>query len=348
MNCHCSPSTSTSTSASASSPRLAIPSNLIFSPSNTSAVQWAWYAVTALGKGDEDKDEDDSDIDGLKSIIRTTLGRSGACDLLFVTLSKYGTVSSYPPPSPSSSSSSISAGCADVIQWSLSAMTVLAKEDSNLLSMLCTTATLCASSNRSSTFDDDNPPLSLPPPSSLTQINMKEQDGRNNKNIMINEKSKGNYSFFSRSMNINNVTVSLSVEEEIKNPSVRVSILMKAMNSNLNNSDIAEEFCETINALIMTPSDQKLINSSTATSTATLTSTSSATLTSSLTTIPVQSNRHLLISAGINELLIKILLAHENNGLVMNGSETEDGITTCPILENAFLAISQVREERSY
>ena len=290
-----------STSSSTPSPLLALPSPSIFSSFKTSAVQWAWYAVTALGK----HDQDDADSDGLKGKIRASFGNKGACSLLFATLSMYGVIPS--------SSPAVTTACADVVQWTLSAMAVLGQDNSNLQLML-TTMPSSVMTLHPSTCDDDP----------LSQVGMKEEQDPPAKSNTITGKTKENYSFFSRS---SSYIVPLTAEEKMKIPSVRASILMKAMNSNLNNSDIAEEFCGAVHALITCDEDEEFPSSSNANANA------------NVTVLLVQSNKELLIASGVNELLVKILLIHENVGL----SSVEDEIIYSPVLEGALSAIAQVR-----
>ena len=296
-------------SVALSSASSSTPSASIFSSFKTSAVQWAWYAVTAIGK----QDHDDPDSDGLKSKIRTSLGNNGACDLLFITLSMYGVIPS--------SSPSVTSACADVVQWTLSAMAVLARDNSNLQLMLSTMPL---------------PVVTLPPPpptcddDTSCQVGIKGEQEPSSKSNTITEKPRENFNFFSRSSN--NI-LPLTAEEKLKIPSVRTSILMKAMNANLNNSDIAEEFCGAVHALITCDLDQEYTSSSDVTSTATSTATGTGTI------LLVQLNKELLISSGVNELLVKILLVHENIGL----SAVDDEVVFSPVLEGALSAIAQVR-----
>ena len=268
-------------------------------------MQWAWYAVTALGK----HDPDDADSDGLKSKIRASFGNNGACGLLFVTLSMYGVIPS--------SSPAITSACADVVQWTLSAMAVLGQDNSNLQLML-TTLPSSVMTLQPSTCNDDT----------LSQVDIKEEQDPPTKSNTITEKTKENYSFFSRS---SSYILPLTAEEKMKIPSVRASILMKAMNSNLNNSDIAEEFCGAVHALITCNEDQEFPSSSNGNA--------NTNVNGNATVLLVQSNKELLIASGVNELLVKILLIHENVGL----SSVEDEIVYSPVLEGALSAIAQVR-----
>ena len=348
--------------------------------SNTSAVQWAWYTVTALGEqSDEDcsgnvsgnsgnisSNELKSDVIGnisgserkseisgnkLKSEIRASLSQLGARDLLLATLMKYGTISA------------TGSGSADVIQWTFSAMSVLASDRTFAQFMLSTNPVSTSDTNNGGDGKDSE----------------RERESRNRGNTVV-EKVVSNYSFFTRAISTTTLAIDVDTDDSDLGISNAITII-KAMNANLNNSDVAEEFCNAVRALIATPVLTQPIT--TPTSTPALTSTSQvqiATETQTLTQIQTQThtqtttthtattttspkhgldsgpnilqrNKQFLIAAGVNELLVKILVAHENSHSQSSGFlDTldigvvgDEEVSVSPVLESCFDTIAEVR-----
>lgn len=271
-------------------------------------MQWAWFTVTALAR--EDDEEGDSDeLSELKRRVRATFGQLGVCALLQSTYSAYGT-----------STTSSSFGAADIIQWSFCATAVLAEDTTNAQRMLL----------------GDSPPLnllSISPASEAGDLKPITSDARGadrtragtgsgagaGAGTTIVESIRSNYSFFKRNSSISSSnSLEMEIDGDLDKAMSNALAIVKAMQSHISSGDVAEEFGNVICSLIVTPSgrnkcpgrgiDDSFIR---------------------------QRNKQLLVSAGCIELLVRVLIAHEDQ-------DSEGDMDTSPVVISLCAAIGQV------
>ena len=349
---------------------------------NSTAVQWAWFTVSALGRSDDDddcendddendneigndsnrriddddgdnkdNDEDNSDIknnnknnsnddndnnddcSAIKKKIKATFGRLGACALLLTTCSTYGNNSVTNVP--------YSTHSGDVIQWCFSAMAVL-MQDSN---------------NRQKMFFADS---SLSSHTSLSDVGLykiiaddKKVDNEKTKSgTLQSDNTKSNFSYFVRAMSVSGSngsgnstdvdkgrgTLDLDVDNEKALPNA--AVLLKAMQSNIQNEDVAEEFSNVIYTLIKSnisanfkekEKEKEIENKN---ENEYVKNEKNNEKNSEILLFIKQRNKQLLLLAGVGEMLVKILIVHE--------SASSDDSNSSPVIERACHALSQV------
>jgi hypothetical protein len=283
----------------------------------TSAVQWAWFTVTALAREDDDE-EDNDELSELKCTVRATFGQLGACALLQSTYSAYGT-----------SASSSSFGAADIIQWSFSAMAVLAEDTTNAQYMLLGESQLSSLLSISPTSEaGDVRPLNSEAGRGVDRTKTGAGAGTG---TTIVESIRSNYSFFKRNPSISSSNSlemdhirglgSMEVDGDLDKAMSNALAIVKAMQSHINSEDVAEEFGKVICSLTATPSSRKKC--------------SEGGIDDSFIR---QRNKQLLVSAGSIELLVKVLIAHE-------ASDVEGDISASPVASSVCAAIGQVRRQ---
>jgi hypothetical protein len=276
----------------------------------SSAVQWAWFTVTALAR--EDDEEGDSEaLSEMKCTVRATFGQLGVCALLQSTYSAYGT-----------STSSSSFGAADIIQWSFSAMAVLAKDTTNAQRILLGESLL-------STL------LTMSPTSEAGDIKaLSAEAGRGADRTKggagtgtIVDSIRSNYSFFKRnssisssnSLEMDHVKGSMEVDGDLDKAMSNALAIVKAMQSHISSEDVAEEFGNVICSLIATPSSRNTF--------------SERGIDDGFIR---HRNKQLLVSAGSIELLVRVLIAHEV-------PDFEGDMSASPVASSVCAAIGQVR-----
>lgn len=269
-------------------------------------MQWAWFTVKALGSEDDDYEDDDGDVEGsaLKGLVRATFGQLGACALLQSTYSAYGT-----------SASSSYYGAADIIQWSFSAMTVLAEDTTNAQGMLLGESVM---SNSSVLEGGDG--------RYFTSESGRGTD-RTKAGTSRVESVKSNYSFFRRtsstsssnSLEMDNIRGTMEVDGDSDKAMSNALAFMKAMLSHIGNEDVAEEFGKAICSLTASPSKKSQCSESIGDD-----------------SFIRQRNKQLLVAAGAIELLVRVLIAHE-------GPDCEGEMSTSPAVSSVCTAIGQVR-----
>jgi hypothetical protein len=259
------------------------------SPDDSSTVQWAWFAVSALCRDDDEC----SGCDSIKSEIRSTFSGLDTCNLLRATCYAYGT------------SSSTIAGSADVIQWCFAAMAALTGDPSISKQML-----------------SHQPSSLIVPAPGISDDRKSVADSRlvNFHTKVTNttvDSSKNNYSFFMRAISSGHSSNgsfdtldtkgTLDLEGASEKAMTNTLVVLQAMTAHLNNEDVVEEFCNVICSLISTPSEKhpKSLDD--------LSDDSSSRL----------FNRKLLIAANTIEHLVKILVAH---GRVVSEDDIEAAV----------------------
>ena len=259
------------------------------SPDDSSTVQWAWFAVSALCRDDDER----SGCDSIKREIRSTFSGLDTCNLLRATCYAYGT------------SSSTTAGSADVIQWCFAAMAALTGDPSIAKQML-----------------SHQPSSSIVPVPGISDDRKSVLDTRlvNIHKKVTNtavDSSKNNYSFFMRAISSGHSSNSsfdtldtkgtIDLEGASEKAMSNTLVVLQAMTAHLNNEDVVEEFCNVICSLISTSSEKhpKSLDNLSDDSTSRL------------------FNRQLLIAANTIEHLVKILVAH---GRVVSEDDIEAAV----------------------
>ena len=259
------------------------------SPDDSSTVQWAWFAVSALCRDDDEC----PGCDSIKSEIRSTFSGLDTCNLLRATCYAYGT------------SSSTTAGSADVIQWCFAAMAALTGDPSIAKQML---------SHQPSSLNVPAPGISDDQKSVVDTRLVNIPTKVTNTAV---DSSKNNYSFFMRAISSGHSSNgsfetldtkgTLDLEGASEKAMANTLVVLQAMTAHLNNEDVVEEFCNVICSLICTSSEKhpKSLDDLSDDSTSRL------------------FNRQLLIAANTVEHLVKILVAH---GRVVSEDDTEAAV----------------------
>ena len=272
------------------------------SPDDSSTVQWAWFAVSALCRDDED---DDISCSAIKSEIRSTFSELNTCSLLRATCNAYGT------------SSSSSAGSADVIQWCFAAMAALTRDTSiakQILPLQPSVATVPAPG----ILDDQKSIVDFKHVNAPTKVSSSAVDSSKNYSFFLRAMSSGHSS--NNSADALETKGTLNLEGASEQTTANTLIVLQAMNAHINNVDVVEEFCNVICALISTSSGDHSESAGD----------HSDDFTSRL------HNRQLLIAANTIEHLVKILAAH---GRVVSEDDVEAAVVIGSVFRTISLLI---------
>ena len=286
----------TSASRSGSGPTIKL------SPDDSSTVQWAWFAVSALCRDDED---DDISCSAIKSEIRSTFSELNTCSLLRSTCNAYGR------------SSSSSAGSADVIQWCFAAMAALTRDPSiakQILPLQPSVATVPAPG----ILDDQKSTVDFKHVNAPTKVSSSAVDSSKNYSFFLRAISSGHSS--NNSADAVETKGTLNLEGASEQATANTLIVLQAMNAHINNVDVVEEFCNVICALISTSSGDHSES----------VGDHSDDFTSRLY------NRQLLIAANTIEHLVKILAAH---GRVVSEDDVEAAVVIGSVFRTISLLI---------